>query len=130
MGTVWTVLPVDEKMKIWLDELGVAYPAKASRLPTGREIKATLRMLEAYDVTINAHGIGAPWQASIAHKSGATGPWTVLNIVNYTGDELEQNLFFEKGWESLVTAILKRLRKSCGPLVLIADADGDPLVIA
>lgn len=130
MSVLWTVRPVDEAMRNWLDELDVAYPNKASRFPTGIEIKAILAALSDYDVSINDLGIGAPWQAAIVHKSGdRVGPWTTLNIVSYTGDELPQQLSFARGSEKLVTETLQRLSKKCGPLVLIADRDSAPMVI-
>jgi hypothetical protein len=131
MGILWTVWPLDDGMREWLDEQQVSYPDKPSRLPTGAEIKSVLALLGDYDIELTDHGLGAPWQASIVHKEGGdAGQWTLLNISNYSGDDLPQELWFEKGWESLITDILKHLSAGCGPLVLIPDTGGEPTVIA
>jgi len=130
MGILWTVWPLDDEMKSWLDETGVDYPKEPSRFPTGREIKEVIAGLQEFDIKINDNGIGSPWQASIVSKSGGdSGEWTLLNIQEYSGDDEQQKLWFEKGWESLIASILREITKSCGPLVLIADCGGEPQVI-
>ena len=130
MGILWTVWPLDDKMKAWLDESGVDYPDQPSRFPTGHEIKRVVTSLETFDVKINDNGLGRTWQANIVAKGGGdTGEWTLLNVTRYSGDEQEQQLWFEKGWEPLIKRILRELTASTGPLVLIADAGGAPQVI-
>ena len=130
MGTLWTVWPLDHEMKSWLDDIGVSYPKEISRFPTGREIKDVLDTLSNYDVKITDNGIGSIWQAFIASKKGAAhDEWTLLNVSQYAGDDKEQELWFEKGWESLIIAILEKIAEKSGPLALIADADGEPLII-
>lgn len=122
MGTFWTVWPLDEQMRGWLDNKGVSYPDEPSRFPTGNEIKTVLRELHDVFVTIRDNGPNAPWQASITSKAGGdAGPWTMLTIENYSGDGLPQKMYFEKGWESLIKDILAKLVPDCGPLVLLAD---------
>ena len=130
MGILWTVWPLDEKMCAWLDETGVAYPDVASRFPTGREIKEVVAGLVDFDVEITDNGLGAAWQAFVVSRAGGdTGPWTLLNVSEYSGDDQPQELWFEKGWESLITSILAALAVRAGPLVLIADTGDDPVVI-
>jgi hypothetical protein len=127
MGVLWTVWPLDAEIKSWLDEMAVAYPNAASRFPTGAEIKTVLEGLLDYDVEITDNGIGACWQAMITHKNGGDkGPWTLLNISKYSGDNELQELWFEKGWEELIQDILKNLSSACGPLVLIPDTGDVP----
>ena len=131
MGILWTVWPLDDEMKSWLDEIEVEYPDKASRFPTGLEIKNALTTLSEYDIKITDNGPGASWQAFIVHKQGGEkGPWTLLNVTKYSGDNEQQKLWFEKGWEELIELVLKKLSVSCGPLVLIPDTGGDPIIIA
>jgi hypothetical protein len=131
VGILWTVWPLDEGMREWLDEQCIAYPERPSRFPTGAEIKSVLAMLTSYDVEITDNGLEEHWQAFIVHKEGGdSSPWTRLNVSNYSGDHLPQQLSFEKGWESLITEILQHLSVACGPLVLIADTGGEPTVIA
>ena len=130
MGTSWTVWPLSEEMANWLDDTGTPYPSAPSRFPTGKEIKAVLGDLHDFDIRINDNGIGRTWQAHVTSKAGGdVGEWTLLNVLEYTGDDEEQQLYFEKGWESLITRILRDLTARCGPLVLIADSDGTPNVI-
>lgn len=130
MGVIWTVLPLDSKIKLWLDQLGVAYPDKPSRLPTDSEIKAALQALIEYEIEITDDGLGPWWRAEIVHRklrykaSSAT-----LNVRVFTGDNAEQRLSFEKGSEELNALILGFLSKSCGPLVLIPDTGENPTVI-
>ena len=130
MGILWTVWPLNEEMKSWLSETGVDYPDVESRFPTGHEIKTALDELAEYDIRINDNGVGEPWQATIIAKEG-TGEkeWTLLNITEYSGDTEPQELWFEKGWESLIKHVLHVLSAYCGPLVLMADTGGDPEVI-
>jgi len=131
MGVFWTVWPLDEDVRRWLTEIQVPFPDQVSRFPVGGEIKRALTDLPGYQVEITDNGIGASWQALITSESGADeGPWTLLNVSEYTGDELPQKLWFEKGWESLITTILERLVPACGPLVLIPDTGGTPTVIS
>lgn len=131
MGILWTVWPLDDQTKSWLDSTGIKYPKEPSRFPTGREIKDVVRGLVGFNVEITDNGLGSHWQASIVSKQGGdTGEWTLLNITEYSGDDAEQKLWFEKGWESLITSILRELSKHSGPLVLIPDVGGDPIIIS
>jgi hypothetical protein len=118
-------------MRAWLDENGVGYPDKPSRFPTGNEIKAALSRLGDLSVSICDNGPNATWQASIeSGDSGDSGPWTLLTINNFTGDDLPQELCFEKGWEGLIKRVLGEFARSCGPLVLLADTgDGEPQIV-
>ena len=130
MGVLWTVWPLDDEMTSWLDEIGVAYSDAASRFPTGAEIKRAVNSLTDYDIKITDNGTGAFWQAFVEHKEGGDkGPWALLNIKEYSGDDEEQELWFEKGSEELIRLILRDLSKACGPLVLIPDTGDEPSVI-
>ena len=131
MGILWTVWPLDSQMTAWLQELEVPHPDVLSRFPTGREIKTVLSKLHGFNVEIRDNGIGFAWQASIVSVLGGDMcEWTLLNINEYSGDDEQQQLWFEKGWESLIKSILCRLVKDAGPLVLIDDASSRPQVIA
>jgi hypothetical protein len=131
MGVLWVVWPLDDQMCAWLDDLKIFYPKVPSRFPTGSEVKSVVNSLSGYNVEIFDNGVGASWQASIVHMMGGdNGAWTLLNINTYSGDNEPQRLWFEKGWESLITEILQKLTYACGPLVLFADTGDDPTVIA
>lgn len=78
---------------------------------------------------IRDNGIDGAWQASIVSVLGGDkGEWTLLNISEYSGDH-EQQLWFEKGWESLIKTVLCHLTRDTGPLVLIDGASSQPQVI-
>jgi len=80
---------------------------------------------------VNDNGLHASWQALITPKDNEVDPaWAVLTVSDYSGDDLPQQLYFENGHESLIIEILQRLVSSCGPLVLIDDAGGEPSVIS
>jgi len=131
MGILWTAWPLDDDMRSWLDDQEMAYPRTPSRFPTGAEIKAAISGLTAHSVEVNDSGLHAPWQALITQKDNEVDPaWAVLTVSDYSGDELPQQLYFENGHESLIIDILQRLASSCGPLVLIDDAGGEPSVIS
>ena len=61
LGMLWLVWPLDEQMRNWLDERGTRYPDKASRFPTGDEIKSALGRLHGYTVTLNDNGPNSIW---------------------------------------------------------------------
>ncbi|MDR6384005.1 hypothetical protein [Paraburkholderia caribensis] len=130
MGILWTVWPLDSQMKAWLQELEVPHPNVSSRFPTGCEIKTVLSQLHRFNVEIRDNGIGGAWLASIVSVLGGDkGEWTLLNINEYSGDHEQQQLWFEKGWESLIKSVLCHLTRDTGPLVLIDDASSQPQVI-
>jgi hypothetical protein len=130
MGVLWTVWPLDDDMQKWLTELGVSFPQRTSRFPTGNEIKKALTELDGCAVEVTDNGIGFSWQALITDRRGADNyPWTLLNVSKYSGDEEPQELWFEKGWEDLIVSVLARLPPVCGPLVLIPDTGELPRAI-
>ena len=130
MGNMWIVWPLDEQMTNYLDSLDIDYPKVHSRFPTGLEIKDALSELSGYDIEITDNGLSATWQAMIIQSGTHPEPeWALLNISRYTGDSLEQELIFEKGYETLITHVLRLLVPKCGPLALICDAGGEPEVI-
>jgi|ERR1700677_2442528 len=128
MGVIWTILPLNDRIKPWLEDMGIAYPNSLSRFPTGMEIKSVLRGLKDYKIDIYEKGIGVGWQAVISHKNDINSS-TILNIRAYAGDNEQQKISFSKGCEKLNEDILKRLTIMCGPLVLIPDTGEDPAVI-
>jgi hypothetical protein len=76
-----------------------------------------------------AHGV--LWtqnQPQISAKTEWNGHCSI--ITKYSGDALEQELWFERGSESLIALVLKELAKNSGQLVLMDTAGGDPIVIS
>ena len=129
MGVLWTVRPLIDEIKSYLDETGIDYPNNPSRLPTGREINDVVVALLAFDVKINNNGVGSSWQAHIVSRRNQD-EYALLNIEEYTGDDQEQELWFEKGSEKVIRLILQKLSNKAGPLVLIPDTGDEPTVIS
>lgn len=129
MGILWTVWPLDDDMKSYLDEEGINHPEAPSRFPTGHEIKEALKNIEGYNISYYDNGVGQSWQASIESATNPEDSWTLLNVSEYSGDNEPQQLWFEKGDENLIKLILRSLSLNCGPLTLIADCGGPPQVI-
>ena len=132
MGILWTVWPLDDQMRDWLDELDVSYPDAESRFPTGSEIKGAVAALSnEYNIVYTDNGVGGPWQAAFSSMDDPErGPWALLNVQEYKGDGEINRFGFEKGWESLNIEIVRAIAQSCGPLVLIDDAGHEPTVVA
>lgn len=131
MGTMWTVWPLDDRMKEWLDKNGIEHPSIPSRFPTGKEIKEVVANLPGFNVQVYDNGVGKHWGAFIVSPLGGdNGEWADIKIRSFSGDDQEQQLYFEKGSESLIVLILKQLAQKCGPLVLITDAGGAPQIIS
>jgi hypothetical protein len=128
MGILWTVWPLDEQMRAWLDEQGVAFPDKASRFPTGREIKQVLAAFPG-SAEITDNGTNGPYSAFLTRGAADDELWTLLQITEFTGDDEPQQLWFEKGHEQLIGDVLRMLTPNCGPLALIADVGDPPQII-
>ena len=130
MGVIWCVFPLDDVMQDWLRDLEIPFPRKPSRLPTGAEIKRALAELSGYQVQITENGLGAHWEADIVGPRGADEDgWALLRILKYAGEDQPQELYFEKGCEPIMVAILSRLTPVCGPLALLPDTGDPPSVI-
>ena len=129
MGILWTVWPIDDDMKSYLDKEGINYPCSPSRFPTGQEVKGVLKGMTDYKIEYYDNGLGNSWQANIQLVSNPEESWTLLNISEFTGDLEPQQLWFDKGDENLIKSILKLLSNNSGPLTLIADCGGPPQII-
>ena len=129
MGILWTTYPLDAEMKDWLDSMEVSYPNKASRFPTGAEVKESVINLKGLNKRIFDNGTGHSWQAWIESSENPETHWTLLNITTYTGDKEPQEMWFEKGHEELIKEVLREICKKCGPLVLIPDTGGIPEIV-
>ena len=128
MGILWTVWPLDDQMRTWLDEQDIAFPDRPSRFPTGREIKEALTDF-AGSPDIRDNGVGGPYSAFLRRRTAEEEQWTLLQITEFTGDDEPQKLWFEKGHEQLIVDVLRKLTLACGPLTLIADVGDPPQII-
>ena len=130
MGVLWTTYPLNDEMTEWLDSLEVSYPKTPSRFPTGREVKDAVSELNGIKASIRDNGVGGSWQVWLESETKPEEFWTLLNITNYSGDNEQQEIWFEKGHEHLIKQVLAVICAKCGPLVLIPDTGGDPEVVS
>ena len=128
MAVMWTVWPLDGEMTQRLTEQGIDFPDTPSRFPTGSEIQHVLGE-PALRVRGHSNGLGKTWSAIIERDHNSARISATLVIEEYTGDDQPQQLYFEKGDETLIRMLLKRLAAYSGPLVLIDDAGDQPQVI-
>ena len=129
MGVMYSAFSITEEMASWLKEEAVDFPTgEASRNPSLAEIKSVLAELNEYSIKCSNEVFGSNWQAFIEHKDDPENKgWAILSILKLQEDENE--FYFEKGWPELVIEITTKLAEKTGPLVLICDAGGAPLVV-
>lgn len=129
MGVSHTVLTLldDPAFEPWLHEHGVVLPRpwSAHRYPSPAEIRAVLDQQPGYMVEYSV-GPGL-WDAYIKVEAGHK---TAIWVRNFSADETAPHeFFFHKGSEVLNIQILEQLALVCGPLVLVSDAEGLPMVV-
>ena len=129
MSANYSVFPIYEKMAEYLSEQSITFPKnQVSRNPTVLQIMSVLSELKDYDIETSEQIIGSSWQVSIDNKQNPDNDaWTVLSIVDLQSGENE--VYFEGGWPELCLNITAKIANFTGPLVLICDADGEPIVV-
>lgn len=129
MSAMYSLFPLAEEMKSWLDEQSIAYPLNTeSRNPLLTEIQSAIAQLEDYKVEETPIEVGKHWQAFIQNKDDPEHKgWAILNIICLTDGPNE--MYFEKGWPDLIVKITVLLSRHTGPVVLICDAGDPPLVV-
>jgi hypothetical protein len=129
MGILWTVYPITEEMKEYLESEGVEYPEVSSTFPNDEQIKQALNELEGVNIEISSSDPSKGWGAFISSTSAPEQIWANLQVDILEDDKSLRSIWFEKGDENLIIAFLKKLSKTCGPQSLMADAGGPPQVI-
>ena len=129
MGILYRVWPLDDQMREWLASQDISAPSGQSRWPTSAEIRDVLRDLRHFRVSYTENGRGAPWDADI-QSFHAEDLRTLLHAQPEEGNDEVTKFGFEKGEPLLIVAILRALSARTGPLALMADVGGPPLVIS
>ena len=135
MSISYVVTPLldDEAFANWLDTFGILPPTGvASRFPTIREIRCILENLDGFDFETWIGGTF--WDADIfeCHRSDDRweGEYTRLCVINYEdSEEIPVAFYFHKGSARLALFILQRLTQICGPLVIVLDTCGIPILV-
>ena len=125
----YSAIPLNDEARDWLANEGIAAPDSDGRAPTPTELKATLEALDDQSVAYNINTTN--WQAQIDDRqSPETGPWTMLNVSNYSDDPDEPcEFYFTKGWPELIVIILFDISKTCGPFLVVPDTGCPPAVV-
>src|SRR6185369_5397833 len=132
MGVLYSVLPLTHELRPAMRDWGFPdVPFAEARNPTPAEIRGVLSNLPGYRAFFNdPPTIGTGWQAEVEDASDAeSGAWTLVNMSEYPGEDVPGEVWFEKGWPDLIVQTLVRLAARTGPLVLVADCGGSPLLI-
>lgn len=129
MGVNWTVLSeIDDETEMWLEEFGVTVPDSTTRCPTGEEILDAIKSLPKYEISINDNGLGSLWQVTVSSTEDEE-LWTMINVIEYKGLELENEFYFEKGNIDLIKIIVSLLSKKCGRFILLPDTGDQPIIV-
>jgi hypothetical protein len=129
MGILWTVYPVTDEMKEYLESENVPYPNSLSNFPTDEQIKLALSQLEDFDIQYSTSNPEKGWGAFIQATKDSENLWANLQVDVKENSQYLRNIWFEKGNEEVIKLFLKYLSKSCGAQVLLADVGGPPEVI-
>jgi len=129
MGTLYTIVPLDQQCADWLDTEGVSHPpvSDTARYPTPREISEELHRLADCSVSIVCDAQTHEWSAQIDTAAGA---WAQIRIRNFTSDDLPQEFYFTNGNPEVAFLVTERLAGRCGTLVVVDDSGSQPVVVA
>lgn len=129
MGSLYTVVPLDQKCAEWLDAEGVPHPSvsNSSRYPTPREISELISQLPGYAITIHSDMKSREWSIQI-DVGGDT--WAQISVRNFSSEDTPHEFYFSKGWPEVVFTITESLARCCGTLVVVDDSSSRPVVVS
>lgn len=129
VGVLYSVLPLNDQVRVWLDNEGLEYPRGVEgRRPSPRELAEAAASVDGFKTD---ESTGKDWwQLSV---SGTTDPsreaWTLVNALKFAGRDTPCEFYFEKGWPDLIVKIVRALAAVTGPVVLVPDTGCGPAVI-
>lgn len=128
MGVLYSAFPIDDDVREWLTEEGIPTPVIDGRAPTPNELKTALDTLEDEAVSYNiSEGV---WQAQIEDAtSPATGPWTMINVLQFSDADEPCEFYFAKGWPELIIKVVHRIAQICGPIAIVPDTGCSPVIV-
>ncbi len=128
MSVLYSTFPINDDVRKWLTEEGLPTPATDGRAPTPNEIKKALETLDDQAVSYNiSEGV---WQAQIDDlDSPTTGPWTMLNVLEFKDSDEPCKFYFAKGWPELIVKVVHRIAQISGPIAIVPDTGCPPAVV-
>lgn len=127
MSQSWVAVPLDVTCAAWLDELGVIHPPAADfRGPTEADIFAALDSISS----LAWRPLSGTGHLSVCVSDRLDpGRRTEVSLIAPDGGDAG-SLGFRNGPRELLEAITRALAARCGPFVLVAASDGEPVVCA
>lgn len=127
MGVLYSVFPVNDKIRDWLQSENINCPAIDGQFPTRSEITTVLD--GAAGLATDYSQSGQRLEAIVTDTEDPTGAtWTLIQIPESDLSPFCE-LYFEKGCPQLIARILYSLTKVIGPVTLVPDTGCAPLVI-
>ncbi len=131
MGVFYIVVPVDDQVRGYLEEIGLACPGPdvRSRNPTPKELRVSVGVLDGIDAEFWEGSKGELSQIMLSSEVPDSGPWTLMNVNDWCGEQAPCSFSFEKGWPELILAAVVEISRHTGPLVVFPDTGCNPLVV-
>ena len=132
MGTLHSIVLLDEPCAEWLRNEGFPCPEPSStaRLPTPAEVRETLFELPGFTANLSAGAASGGWSALIESSNPASPVWTDLRFSGYSSDDQPCDFYFSKGHVEAIFAVVERLTRYGGPLVVVDDGVCCPVVVS
>lgn len=124
MGTLYSIVALDDKSRRWLLEEGLDVPEEDGAFPSPVMLKLAFDKLENIKVK---YRIGlTKFEATITDDQ--QDQWTTLQLS--TPNEVNlQGYFFKGGHPQLMLRILQHVARSYGPVVVVPDSGCLPVII-
>jgi hypothetical protein len=128
MSVMYSVFPLEHRMREWLEEQNVPLPAVFGRNPTLAELQGAIASLCSHSTKQTTAVLGQSWEAFVTRNGDPESEsWCIARIIKLA--EGENEFYFEKGSPELIIEVLAKLAEETGPLVLVSDAGDVPLVV-
>ena len=129
MGTLYTVILLDQKCAEWLDTESVPHPVvtNLTRYPTPREILEVLHGIPDAKVIIHSDVQSHEWSAQIDMNDNS---WAQMRVRDFSSEDTPHEFYFSKGWPEVVFVVTERLARLCGTLVVVDDSSCRPVVVS
>ncbi|BBM02432.1 hypothetical protein [Microbulbifer sp. GL-2] len=131
MGILYHVHCPEADLKEWVEtEFNLKFPHGPSRWPTVEELKSVVEQFTGFKIKYNENKNGIPHQVVMDFvEEPKDRLYALINIENKDEKGQESAFWFEKGSTELNIAITYAVSKFTGPIVIIADCGGPPIIV-
>jgi len=140
MSINYIALPVDDEIRCWGRELGLALPSElpAGRYPSTPELLAAMESLAGHEITNRK--LDDPFNLTMESLErvpvDAMPPFqntdaaaSLLTVSGHLDPDAPRKLISLHGDYDLIVRLLQQLTSTCGPLCFCADCDGQPIFV-